>query len=444
MKEILSIFRTNVADVSQTEPDRATVSRLFCKGWLLRLVMALMVGCSALPYYCSAGPDASTVLLDHFEGATVGSAQGTAGFTNGPIPLNRCVSLPLGGFIMYGTAVWYSSSGTIECWVKPSGWPCSIMCFNGSYRTTQPGGGYVMHVTLNANGTVHYYGGSNLDGVTAVPTNEWSHVAVTWGGGGTRIYVNGTQDAYSSSNLNPGDGYLYLNSSWGKAGIGSVDEVRISRTARSATELHEHYVENSKVYHCLDVAVQGSGTVTPTNGWYETGSSLNLSAVASPDWLFTGWSGGLSGGFTASNTTVVLNEDKHITARFSDDADGDGLLNTTEWSLGTDPRNGDSDGDGFADGFEVEQGYAPLVSDAALTEYIRAHNATFDLYPSNAVLDVAVGQVLLNVTGGAARLNLQLQQTDSINGAWTNAGSAVEWSLPVSSEKQFFRVRSGP
>lgn len=445
MRDLLSLFGTRA--VGCIDPVRANSGRLFGKkGGLFRLILPLMLGCSALPYYASAEPytnDASTVLLDHFENATLGSAQGTAGFSNGPIPLSRCAYLPEGGFIMYSPSVSYTTSGTIEFWVKPSEWPCSIMCFNGSYRVTQPGGGYVMHVTLNANGTVHWYGGANLDGMTPVPTNQWTHVAVTWGTG-TRIYVNGIEDAYVASNLNPSGGYLYLNSSWGRLGIGSVDEVRISRTARSAAELRAHYLENSKTYHRLDVTVQGSGAVTPSNGWYEAGTSVNLVASANPGWLFVGWSGGLVGGYTASNTAVVLNEDKHITATFSDDADSDGLVNTAESSLGTDPRNRDSDGDGFDDGFEVQHGYAPLVSDAALTDYIRAHTATFGLYPSNVVLEVAVGQALLRVSNGSARLNLQLQQKDNLTGPWTNAGSAIEWSLPVSSEKQFFRVRSGP
>jgi len=42
------------------------------------------------------------------------------------------------------------------------------------------------------------------------------------------------------------------------------------------------------------------------------------------------------------------------------DADGDGLLNSQEEELGTDPNNPDSDGDNHLDGVESEGGFDPL------------------------------------------------------------------------------------
>ena len=45
------------------------------------------------------------------------------------------------------------------------------------------------------------------------------------------------------------------------------------------------------------------------------------------------------------------------------DADGDGLLNSEEAELGTDPNDDDSDNDGHSDGFEVEQGFDPTDDD---------------------------------------------------------------------------------
>ena len=42
------------------------------------------------------------------------------------------------------------------------------------------------------------------------------------------------------------------------------------------------------------------------------------------------------------------------------DPDNDGLTNTDEEFYGTDPLNPDSDGDGYTDGAEVENGYNPL------------------------------------------------------------------------------------
>lgn len=44
------------------------------------------------------------------------------------------------------------------------------------------------------------------------------------------------------------------------------------------------------------------------------------------------------------------------------DADQDGLLTSEEESYGSDPEKPDSDGDGFSDGDEVEQGKDPMDS----------------------------------------------------------------------------------
>jgi hypothetical protein len=45
---------------------------------------------------------------------------------------------------------------------------------------------------------------------------------------------------------------------------------------------------------------------------------------------------------------------------FDSDSDGDGLLDSQEATLGTDPNNADTDGDGQCDGAEIECGSSPL------------------------------------------------------------------------------------
>ena len=46
------------------------------------------------------------------------------------------------------------------------------------------------------------------------------------------------------------------------------------------------------------------------------------------------------------------------------DSDGDGLTNSQEADLGTDPDNADTDGDGIDDGEEIEMGIDPLATDS--------------------------------------------------------------------------------
>lgn len=58
-----------------------------------------------------------------------------------------------------------------------------------------------------------------------------------------------------------------------------------------------------------------------------------------------------------SGTTAERERAKDVGFR---DSDGDGLYDTFEFSLGTDPNNPDSDGDGMTDGEEIKEGTNPL------------------------------------------------------------------------------------
>ncbi len=62
----------------------------------------------------------------------------------------------------------------------------------------------------------------------------------------------------------------------------------------------------------------------------------------------------LSFGFMA-----LANEEEAIT-QYLADGDQDGLSTEEEKAFGTDPSNGDTDGDSYSDGIEVESGYDPL------------------------------------------------------------------------------------
>jgi hypothetical protein len=127
----------------------------------------------------------------------------------------------------------------------------------------------------------------------------------------------------------------------------------------------------------------------------------------------------------------------------ADDDDEDGLTNAQEYQLGTSPDNPDSDGDGFDDGFEVNNGMNARIADSWLIPYVTSNAYSFGLDFSGGSIDVAVGQMLLGTTNGEARLWLQLEQSDDLT-TWTNAGDKVEWTMSVETNKQFFRVRTSP
>ncbi len=225
----------------------------------------------------------------------------------------------------------------------------------------------------------------------------------------------------------------------GWTGTGSVPASGTSNAVVVTLTEDSSITWNWQTNYWLDVNVTGNGSVDVTDGFYTKDSEQILTATPDAGWLFMGWSGAASG---TNEAFVTMSTPQTIMATFSDDADGDGLLNSNETAIGSDPWNPDTDGDGFDDAFEVQKGLSPTNDDSDVATYIQNNDSSFGLYPSNVVLDVAVGQILMDIEGGTAQFNLQLEESDDLV-TWTNAGEPKVWSRPVGGEKKFFRVRSG-
>ena len=108
----------------------------------------------------------------------------------------------------------------------------------------------------------------------------------------------------------------------------------------------------------------GSGTITG-GGAYLSGSVVTLTAVPAEGTDFAGWSGDVSG--TSATTTLIIDGNKQVIAYFGDtslDSDDDGLSDLYEQSLGSNPYNSDTDGDGLKDGDEANiHGSSPILVD---------------------------------------------------------------------------------
>jgi hypothetical protein len=114
---------------------------------------------------------------------------------------------------------------------------------------------------------------------------------------------------------------------------------------------------------------------------------------------------------------------------------------------GTDPFNSDSDGDGRQDQSEVLAGLNPAYDESYAISYgqvmVADNPASFGLYTSNSISDLAMGEVMIQTSNGWMRMELQLQQcTNLVDGVWTNVGDAVEWEVPAAEGKAFYRVYS--
>lgn len=248
----------------------------------------------------------STILLEHFDGSTAGTSYGSVNFTNSVPGLNQSINLPSGAYVKFSFAGWTGSDGgTLDMWIKPDHHPVNLMNWNWYDTTTPPSAGYVLDLNTSPEGTLKYgaWGGDTSDlpvGQTTIPTNEWTHVGVTWGSGGTTLYVNGQVDGHSPTNAWPSMDrtiYAYLNY-WGDNGLGCVDELRISNVETTPSEMLDYYlnmVPPMTHYVWADSPADGSGTawsnafheiqdavnasrsndvVLVTNGVYETGSTV--------------------------------------------------------------------------------------------------------------------------------------------------------------------------
>lgn len=209
-------------------------------------------------------PDANTVLLDHFNGSTLGTPYGLPTFEPSfAAILGDAIRVGAGQFVQYSVPAWYSYccgltpgvEGTVEAWVRPDALG-GILNFNWSGPSTSPpAGGHVLygwgpqpplygstflHQTWNSERCCL---ASSLLGTNPIPTGEWTHLAVSWSPAGSKMYLNGVLEASSSDNVYPAIGgtlWITLNE-WGVSGYsGLIDELHISKVQRSDAEVLAH------------------------------------------------------------------------------------------------------------------------------------------------------------------------------------------------------------
>jgi chitodextrinase len=155
-----------------------------------------------------------------------GNAQGFNG-TSALVTINNSTTLQL------------STAMTLEAWVNPS-------TVSSAWRDVILKGddNYYLEGTSPASGRPAMGGkfaSSPLYGTTALAVNTWTHLAATYDGTTTRLYVNGTQVssqaqtgamAASTNPLQIGGDSLY-----GQFFQGTIDEVRIYNVALTASQI---------------------------------------------------------------------------------------------------------------------------------------------------------------------------------------------------------------
>ncbi|MBI5967807.1 MAG: hypothetical protein HY882_08130 [Deltaproteobacteria bacterium] len=124
-------------------------------------------------------------------------------------------------------------------------------------------------------------------------------------------WVPGSTHTLSVSSPQDGSsGTRYVFSSWSDGG---AQNHTITAPSSSTT-----YTASFTTQYSLTTAVNpaGAGTVSPSGtNWYVSGQSVSVSAMASSDYSFSGWSGDLTG--SANPTSLIMNGPKSVTAQFT-------------------------------------------------------------------------------------------------------------------------------
>ena len=218
--------------------------------------------------------DAYTVLLDHFDGGTDGAILAYA-TTNGtpcgnpwpaadpdyssiagpgglglalglyPPPGNLPISA---SYLKYpGGELLCQANGTLECWVYLTNYLFSIHQFNYPGECAGDVGGLLVNSQGQLLATIWYTFSSSFSldsGTNIVPLNTWTHVALSWGSTGARLYLNGV---LVGNDPNTGafahwsaSSSVYCMCSSGAASGGDggyIDELRISSIQRTSFNL---------------------------------------------------------------------------------------------------------------------------------------------------------------------------------------------------------------
>jgi len=135
------------------------------------------------------------------------------------------------------------------------------------------------------------------------------------------------------------------------------------------------------------VSPMGSGSISPIDGSYDSGTQVALTAIPSSGWRFDHWSG--TDDNSVNPSTVTMTGSKNITAYFiAQDTDGDGLTDDEERQIGTNPSYADTDHDGLNDYEEVKVKKTDPLSPDTDGDGVQDGNDLFPLY--DAYVRVAI------------------------------------------------------
>lgn len=180
--------------------------------------------------------------------ATTGKIDGGAAFAGGTDVVTQA-SLPISG-----TGNW-----TLSCWAKFTNFTTQRSLIVGGNTTSNKG--YFLRADASAHVSFSLSGSGGPVGSATLSTGTWYHITTTNSSGTVQNYLNGVADGSSASKSpNIATGTVpptFGNDPFSLPMIGSMDEVRISNSARSSGWIKTEYDNQSDTSW-----VQSGATVT--------------------------------------------------------------------------------------------------------------------------------------------------------------------------------------
>ncbi|MCS7231217.1 MAG: InlB B-repeat-containing protein [Elusimicrobiota bacterium] len=162
--------------------------------------------------------------------------------------------------------------------------------------------------TVTANFTQTGGGGTTYTLLVSIEPSGAGTVSLNPAGG---IYAAGTS-VLIQANPNPG----WKFDGWSGNLSGSQNPTTIIMNSNKVVTAN--FSQQQQTYTLtVDISPTGAGTVTlnPAGGTYVAGTQVTLTATASSGYVFSGWSGNLTG--TTNPATIVMDSNKTVTANFT-------------------------------------------------------------------------------------------------------------------------------
>ena len=129
------------------------------------------------------------------------------------------------------------------------------------------------------------------------------------------------QDEVIDITATPATGWQF--SGWTGDGIADPDSASTTVTVDAAKTVTAKFTQQAAANNYdLTMSLNGSGTITPSSGShsYAQDTVVKITATAATGWQFAGWTGSGVANTSSASTTVTMDGDKTITAKFTQKA----------------------------------------------------------------------------------------------------------------------------